>query len=159
MQQANQQSDVIGLPIDTIIAFDFGTKRIGVAIGNNQIKSARPLITIDSEKTKHRFIAITKLIETWQPQLFIVGHPTHVDGSEQELTRLSLRFARRLRGRFRIKTVLIDERYTTCAASELLREAGIYGIKQKPMLDQLAAQQILQSFFDDPQMAITLPDE
>lgn len=135
--------------ISTILAFDFGTKRIGVAIGDSLIKSARPLVTIASEKTDHRFAAISKLIETWQPSCLVVGLPTHADGCAHELTHLSQRFARRLQGRFKIKTVLVDERYTTLSASEVLREAGISGRKQKAMLDQVAAQQILQSFFDE----------
>ena len=98
--------------------------------------------------TERRFDSIAKLIEEWQPVLLVVGLPTHADGTEHELTRLSRRFARRLEGRFGIKTALVDERYTSITASTALREAGIKGKKQKPLLDQVAAQQILQSYFD-----------
>lgn len=132
----------------TVLAFDFGERRIGVAVGEQGLQLAHPLTTIDCVMTKQRFEAIAKLIETWQPVLLVVGLPTHADGTEHELTRLSQRFARRLEGRFGIKTCLVDERYTTITARSSLVELGIKGKKQKPMLDQIAAQHILQSFFD-----------
>ena len=137
------------LPQGTVLAFDFGKKRIGVAIGNNILGIARPLVTIDSEVTERRFAMIAQLIETWQPVLLVVGLPMHSNGTGHELTQLSQRFARRLAGRFNIKVILKDERYTSQTASAVLRESGITGRKQKAVLDQVAAQQILQSFFDE----------
>lgn len=137
------------LPEGTVLAFDFGKKRIGVAIGNNTLGIAHPLVTVDSEVTEQRFTMIAKLIETWRPVLLVVGLPMHIDGTAHELTHLSQRFARRLAGRFNIKVILKDERYTSQTASVTLREAGITGRKQKSVLDQIAAQQILQSFFDE----------
>lgn len=142
------------LPRGTVLAFDFGKKRIGVAIGNNMLGTARPLVTIDSEVTERCFVAIAQLIEAWQPVLLVVGLPLHSDGTAHELTQLSQRFARRLAGRFNIRVILKDERYTSETASAALRESGITGRKQKTVLDQVAAQQILQSFFDE-QHAIT----
>lgn len=133
-----------------VLAFDFGKKRIGVAVGNTAVKVAHPLATVDSEVTERRFALIGQLIETWQPVLLIVGLPLHSDGTAHELTQLSQRFARRLSGRFNIKVIMKDERYTSEIASVTLREAGIAGRKQKAVLDQIAAQQILQSFFDEP---------
>jgi putative Holliday junction resolvase len=76
--------------------------------------------------------------------------PCHDDGTPHELTRLCRRFAQRLKGRFNLPTLLVDERYTSTAASSQLAEMGIRGIKQKPLLDQVAAQQILQAYFDEP---------
>ena len=100
-------------------------------------------------------LMIAELIKTWQPVvLLVVGLPVHSDGTAHELTHLSQRFARRLQGRFNIKVILQDERYTSQTASAALREVGITGRNQKSMLDQVAAQQILQSFFDE-QHAIT----
>jgi putative pre-16S rRNA nuclease len=131
-----------------ILAFDFGEKRIGVAVGNPGLGLAHPLATVSGENTEGRFNSISKLIEEWQPVLLVVGLPTHADGTEHELTRLSRRFARRLEGRFGIKTVLVDERYSSMSASTALREAGVKGRKQKSVLDQVAAQLILQSYFD-----------
>jgi putative Holliday junction resolvase len=142
------------LPQGTVLAFDFGKRRIGVAIGNNTLGIANPLVTIDSESTERRFAVIAQLIETWQPVLLVVGLPMNSDGTAHELTQLSQRFARRLVGRFNLKVILKDERYTSQTASAALREAGITGRKQKSVLDQVAAQQILQSFFDE-QHAIT----
>ena len=142
------------LPAGAVLAFDFGKKRIGVAIGNTAVGVAHPLATVDSEVTERRFALIGQLIQTWQPVLLIVGLPLHSDGTVHELTQLSQRFARRLSGRFNIKVIMKDERYTSETASATLREAGITGRKQKAVLDQVAAQQILQSFFDE-QYAIT----
>ena len=142
------------LPAGAVLAFDFGKKRIGVAIGNTAVGVAHPLATVDSEVTERRFALIGQLIQTWQPVLLVVGLPLHSDGTVHELTQLSQRFARRLSGRFNIKVIMKDERYTSETASATLREAGVTGRKQKAVLDQIAAQQILQSFFDE-QYAIT----
>lgn len=132
-----------------VLAFDYGKKRIGVAVGNTMLGVARPLTTINTEVTERRFDAIAQLISTWQPVVLIVGLPLHSDGTEHDMTQLSQRFARRLAGRFNIKVILKDERYTSEVASAELRHAGVTGRKQKPVLDQWAAQQILQSFFDE----------
>ncbi|UJP00115.1 MAG: Holliday junction resolvase RuvX [Nitrosomonas sp.] len=142
------------LPAGVVLAFDFGKKRIGVAIGNTAVGVAHPLATVDSEVTERRFALIGQLIQTWQPVLLVVGLPLHSDGTVHELTQLSQRFARRLSGRFNIKVIMKDERYTSETASATLREAGVTGRKQKALLDQVAAQHILQSFFDE-QYAIT----
>ena len=134
--------------VGTVLAFDFGEKRVGVAVGDLGLGLAHPLVTVSEGITKRRFDTITKLIEEWKPVQLVVGLPTHADGTKHELTRLSRRFARRLEGRFGISTRLVDERYTSITASVTLREAGIKGKKQKLVLDQVAAQQILQSYFD-----------
>lgn len=133
-----------------LLGFDFGTKRIGVAVGNTISNTARPLTTLHGEHNGQRFAAIAKLISEWEPSALVVGLPSHDDGSPHELTRLCRRFAQRLKGRFDLPTILVDERYTSIAASSQLAEMGIRGIKQKPLLDQVAAQQILQAYFDEP---------
>jgi len=134
--------------VGTVLAFDFGEKRIGVAVGELELGLAHPLVTVSGEVTKNRFEAITKLIEEWEPVRLVVGLPVHPDGTEHKLTQLSKRFARRLEGRFKIGTKLVDERYTSVTASMELREAGVKWEKQKLVIDQVAAQQILQSYFD-----------
>lgn len=133
-----------------VLAFDFGTKRIGVAIGDTVLKLAHPLKTIHSEKNDQRFAMIHTLIEEWRPVLLVVGLPRHHDGSAHDMTHLSQRFARRLAGRFNLDVLLVDERYTSKTASAALHQAGVSGKKQKQFLDQIAAQQILQSYFDEP---------
>lgn len=132
----------------TVLAFDFGERRIGVAVGEHLIKSANPLTTIDNESNDVRFTRITQLIEEWQPKLLVVGLPLSLEGAETEITQLCKKFARRLNGRFNLPVALIDERYSSAQASQLLNETGIKGWAQKPMLDQVAAQTILQSYFD-----------
>lgn len=148
--QANQHLtlDSHHAPMGTVIAFDFGEKRIGVAVGDLELGLAHPLAIVSDVIAERRFDTIAKLIGEWQPVILVVGLPTYANGTEHELTRLSRRFARRLEGRFGIKTTLVDERYTSLTASTALREAGVSGKKQKLLLDQVAAQQILQSYFD-----------
>lgn len=132
-----------------VLAFDFGMKRIGVAVGNTGLKLAQPLTTIHGEKNDQRFAKIQTLIADWHPILLVVGLPSHPDGTAHEMTRLCQRFARRLAGRFNIKVQLVDERYTSVSASAALHRAGVSGRKHKDVLDQVAAQHILQSYFDE----------
>lgn len=132
----------------TVLAFDFGERRIGIAVGEHLIRSANPLTTIDNESNEVRFNLITQLVNEWQPKLLVVGLPLSLDGSETEVTQLCKKFARRLNGRFNLPVVLIDERYSSVEASQLLNQSGIKGRAQKVMLDQVAAQTILQSYFD-----------
>ena len=138
----------------TLLAFDFGTRRIGIAKGSTLLGNALPLLTIDEEKNELRFARIAALILEWQPSALIVGLPCNDDGTPHEMTALSRRFANRLKGRFSLPVLLVDERYTSAAASSALDELGIHGRKQKIMLDQYAAQQILQAYFDEPTSGI-----
>lgn len=132
----------------TVLGFDFGGRRIGVAVGQLELGLAHPLATVSNANAEECFGSIAQLIGEWRPVLLVVGLPTHADGTEHELTRRSRRFSRRLEGRFGIKTMLVDERYTSVDASAALREGGLKGKKQKPVLDQIAAQLILQTYFD-----------
>jgi putative holliday junction resolvase len=138
----------------TFLAFDFGTKRIGIAVGNSISASANPLSTIHDEKNDVRFAAIAALLAEWQPAALVVGLPSNDDGTPHQMTALCRRFANRLKGRFSLPVLLVDERYTSAAASSLLSEQGVHGRKQKPLLDQYAAQQILQAYFDEPSSGI-----
>lgn len=131
-----------------VLAFDFGEKRIGVAVGNMSIGIAHPLETISSESNDVRFAAIAVMIAEWQPSRLVVGLPSHLDGTEHELSRLCRKFANRLHGRFNLPVTLVDERLTSAEASQSLNEIGIRGRSQKVMIDQVAAQTILQSYFD-----------
>jgi putative Holliday junction resolvase len=144
----NQPSVLPLLASGTLLAFDFGTKRIGIAVGNTLLCRA------NDEKTDARFTAIAALLNEWQPSALVVGLPSNDDGTPHELTALSRRFANRLKGRFNLPTILLDERYTSLAASAQLNKEGIHGMKQKPLIDQYAAQQILQAYFDEPTAGI-----
>ena len=132
----------------TVLAFDFGEKRIGVAVGDVATGIAHPLTTIAAAGNRARFAAIAALIAEWRPDELIVGMPTHADGAEHELGRLARRFAQRLEGRFGLPAGLIDERLTSRAAESKLREQGLRGKKLKAALDAVAAQEILQTYFE-----------
>jgi len=133
----------------TILAFDFGTRKIGVAIGNTLTRIARPLTTIESDVSAARFDRIASLIDEWRPDLLVVGRPLHADGSEHEMTARAERFARQLSGRFGVSVTCVDERFTTVVADAELATMGVHGKERKAHRDAVAAQLILQSWFDE----------
>jgi putative holliday junction resolvase len=99
----------------SLLSFDFGTRRVGVASGNTLLKSAQPLTTVNAEGDA-RFERIARLIAEWQPDALVVGVPFHPDGAPHDNTRRAQRFARQLHGRFRLPVHEVDERYTTTEA-------------------------------------------
>jgi putative Holliday junction resolvase len=131
----------------TVLAFDFGTRRIGVAVGDLETRLAHPLATLAQPSARARFAAIARLIAEWRPVLFVVGVPSHADGTEHPLARRARRFARALEGRFGARAALVDERLTSREAERALREAGVRGARLAAGLDAVAAQRILESFF------------
>lgn len=131
-----------------MLAFDFGEKRIGVAIGETLLKQAHPMAVIRAEGKDAQFAAIGKLVEEWQPVQFVVGLPTHADGTPHEMTRRCQRFGERLERRFHKPVALADERLTSLDAEMRLRETGRNAKAAKPLLDAVAAQLILQTWFD-----------
>ena len=132
----------------TVLAFDFGEKRIGVAMGETITKIAHPLETIDAEQNEVKFAKIKALSIAWQPVLLVVGLPTHLDGTPHAMTMLAKKFAQRLAGRFDLPVTMMDERLTSDEAELMLKEQGVRGKNQKLSIDQVAAQLILQSYFD-----------
>lgn len=132
----------------TVLAFDLGLRRTGVASGELSLGIAHPLTVIQADSTDTRLVAIARLVAEWQPVLLVLGLPTHVDGSEHEMTRVARNFARKLESRFHLPVFLVDERHTSTAAESDLRERGIHGRKNKALADAVAAQLILQGFFD-----------
>jgi putative Holliday junction resolvase len=133
----------------TVLAFDFGTRRIGVAVGNTVLRVARPLTTIAAEANAARFEALAALIAEWQPQLLVVGRPVHADGAPHEMTARAERFARQLEGRFGLEVARVDERYTSEEAESALAAAGVRAGDRKAVRDEIAAQVILQAWFDE----------
>ena len=117
-----------------ILAFDFGEKRIGVAVGNTFTKTSEPLKIIEEKNQQDKFKAIEELIQDWQPQILVIGLPKHPDGAEHEMTQKAKRFGNQLHGRFQKKIAWVDERYTSVSV-----EGGN---------DALAAQLILQQYLD-----------
>ncbi len=136
-------------PDATVLAFDFGTRRIGIAMGNTRTATAHPLATIDDERTDRRFAGIAALVKEWEPGVLVVGLPVHADGKEHDMTQRARRFARQLEGRFQLPVNLVDERWTTEAAQSVLDESGVAGRRGRAVRDQVAAQLILQSWFDE----------
>jgi putative Holliday junction resolvase len=130
-----------------VLAFDFGERRIGVAVGDLELGIAHPLETIKLRPGGDRLASIETLVAEWHPVLFVVGLPVNVDGTEHELTSAVRQFCDALTHRFSISSRLIDERYTSAEASGILRDAGVRGRKQKAFVDQVAAQTILEDFF------------
>ena len=139
---------MLKVPAGTTLAFDFGEERIGVAQGDAEVGLSHPLTTVTGGSNEVKFEAVAKLVDEWQPVQFVVGLPVHADGTEHELTRLSRKFGRRLQGRFKLPVYWVDERMSSLYAESLLAEAQVFGRKQKAVLDQVAAQAILQGFFE-----------
>lgn len=132
-----------------VLAFDFGEKRIGVAVGEWETRTAHPLETIAGEANAVRFARVAELIGEWRPVEFVVGLPMSLDGEEHELSRRCRRFANQLNGRFGLPVRLVDERLTSVAAESRLREAGRSVRNNKAAVDSLAAQEILQDYFSN----------
>lgn len=132
----------------TVLAFDFGTKRIGIAVGDLETRHAHPFTTIATAGNRARFAAIERLIAEWRPVLLVVGLPSRADGTEHPIGRLARRFAQRLHGRFGVRIELVDEHLTSHDAEYLLRSSGARGARLKAGLDAVAAQRILEAYFD-----------
>jgi putative Holliday junction resolvase len=135
---------------DTVLCFDFGERRIGVAVGNALLGSARPLALIEEPVNDRRFARIGRLIEEWQPQRLVVGRPGDGTAGEDEpglpasVARCE-RFARQLHGRFRLPVEFVDERYSTLEAQQNLARG-------EPD-DAEAAAIILRQYFDERRQA------
>jgi putative Holliday junction resolvase len=131
---------LLRLPMTTeqvVLAFDYGTRRIGVAIGNTVTRRARPLSVIDADDNAARWHAIAQLIGEWSPALLVVGVPRHPDGAPHELTARCERFARQLAGRYGLPVASVDERYSSAV------------VREREDLDAQAAAVILQQWFDE----------
>jgi putative Holliday junction resolvase len=132
-----------------VLAFDLGLKRTGVASGELSLGIAHPLTVIQADSTDARLAAIAALVDEWRPVLLVLGLPLHADGGEHEMTRVAKNFARKLESRFKLPVFLVDERHTSTAAESALRAQGVHGRQNKTRVDAVAAQLILQGFFDD----------
>ncbi|HYP31655.1 MAG TPA: Holliday junction resolvase RuvX [Burkholderiaceae bacterium] len=123
-------------PVLSFLAFDYGTKRVGVATGNTLMKTSQPLRTLALEGDA-RFRAIASLIKEWTPDALVIGVPFHPDGAAHDNTARARKFGRQLHGRFGLPVHEVDERYTTVAAESAgARDA-----------DSAAAALILEQFF------------
>ncbi len=130
------------------MAFDFGLRRIGVAVGNRVTSTSQALTTLSARDGMPRWEQIQSLLEEWQPQLLVVGLPLNMDASASELSRLAQKFGRRLEARFNLPVNYMDERLSSAEAKSQLAEAGHKGNYQDSPADDLAAQLILQSWLN-----------
>jgi putative Holliday junction resolvase len=132
----------------TLIGFDFGSRRIGVAVGETSTRIASPLGAIEGEANEARFEAIGRIVAEWKPAGFVVGRPKHADGSEHAVAKLAEKFGRRLEARYNVPVEYVDETLTSADAEATLRgmrtRAG-----SRSDVDALAATLILQSFLDE----------
>ena len=136
----------------TLLGFDFGTRRIGVAVGETSTGIASPLGAIDAEANDARFREISRLVDEWQPAGLVVGRPKHSDGAEHEVAKLAEKFGRRLAARYALPVVFVDETLSSATAEASLRGARTRA-KRKGDVDALAATIILQSYLDQPDAA------
>lgn len=121
--------------MQTLLAFDFGEKRVGVATGNTLTKTVQALAILTYNNKDQLFEKIEKLLTEWQPEALVVGLPTHPDGQPHAMTAKAKRFANQLEGRYQLSVHLVDERYTSVSV-----EDGD---------DALAAQLILEQYFQE----------
>ncbi|MCP5016805.1 MAG: Holliday junction resolvase RuvX [Ketobacter sp.] len=140
----------------SILAFDYGTQKIGVAIGQSLTGSATPLSEIKARDGQPDWQQVAQLIEEWQPDAFVVGVPINMDGSEFELTQRARKFGQRLHGRFGKPWFEMDERLTSFEARE---QRNAQGCGKAGLVDSIAASLILQSWFTEqwPQLLKDVP--
>ena len=130
----------------TLLGFDFGTKSIGVAVGQTVTHTASALSAIKAKEGIPDWAVIERLIKEWQPQQLIVGLPLNMDGTEQPLTQRARKFGNRLHGRFGLPVQFQDERLTSTAAREQLFDAGGFRKLDKGKVDSTAALLIVEDY-------------
>lgn len=136
----------------TVLAFDFGLKRVGVAVGEPEVGTAHALPGIDAGDDA-LFAEVARLVAEWRPARLVVGLPLHAEGGAHAMTRRAERFARQLEGRFRLPVALVDERYSSVEAEGRVRAAAgarrAAKASRSRTLDSLAAQLILEQYFSE----------
>jgi len=140
----------------TILAFDYGARRIGIAIGNTVTRTARPLQTVSEDVAARRFARIGALLGQWHPDSLVVGRPVHPDGTPHQVTVAAERFARQLNGRFGLPVELVDERYSTVEARARREDARAAG---RPSPAQLGAASVEAAGDDDASAAAVILEQ
>lgn len=133
----------------TVIGFDFGSKYIGVAIGQTSPSLAQPLTNLSVKKGNLPWEEIAELVKTWSPDVLVVGVPLNMDGTEQSITHLARNFLTELKSRFQIPVFPIDERLTTVEARSRLFTMGGYKALKKKSIDSIAAQLIVEMWLEN----------
>ncbi|MBL6904653.1 MAG: Holliday junction resolvase RuvX [Pseudomonadales bacterium] len=130
------------------LGFDYGTQRIGVAFGQSLTGTAQPICLLRARDGIPDWAEIESLIAEWRPNLFVVGLPYNLDGSESDLMVRAVKFANRLNGRFNKPSYGMDERLSSVEAAEQVLEEN-WGSKKRAAIDDIAAQIILQNWFSE----------
>lgn len=133
----------------TVLAFDFGTRSIGVAVGQEITGTASPLTALKARDGIPDWNIIEALYQEWQPDIVVVGLPLNMDGSEQEMTQRAQKFANRLHGRFKVAVDVCDERLSTADAKAMLFELGGYKKLTKDKIDSVSACVIFSSWIEN----------
>ena len=133
----------------TFLAFDYGEKYIGVAVGSSHSRQAEPVTTLRGSAKNPDWVRISRLIAEWQPQALVVGLPLNMDGSDNPMTRAARAFGQRLKDRYNLPVHMVDERLSTLVARDILNEAGVPMRRHKSRLYKVAAQTILQAFLNE----------
>ena len=133
----------------TYLAFDYGEKYIGVAVGSRHSRLAEPLTTLRGSAKNPDWVRVSQLIEEWRPDALVVGLPLNMDGSDNPMTRAARAFGQRLKDRYNLPVHMVDESLSTLVARDILNEAGVPMRRHKTQLDQVAAQTILQAYLND----------
>ncbi|WP_299260900.1 Holliday junction resolvase RuvX [uncultured Kushneria sp.] len=131
-----------------VLAFDFGVRRIGVAVGNELLGSATALDPLTARDGIPDWNVIARLVDEWQPDLFVVGLPLNMDDTESGMSLRARKFGKRLHGRFGKPLEMFDERGTTRAAKAIAREEGHRGNYREHGVDGIAAELILTGWFE-----------
>lgn len=134
---------------ETLLAFDYGQKYIGVAVGSTFSGLAEPLTTLHVKNGQPAWEQVSTLIAQWQPKALVLGLPLNMDGSDNAMTRAARKFGNRLKARYNLPIHMVDERLSSRVARDTLMEAGISPRQHKRHLDSLAAQTILQAYLND----------
>ncbi|QXW26204.1 Holliday junction resolvase RuvX [Acinetobacter johnsonii] len=134
-----------------IMAFDFGTQKMGMAVGQSMIESANPLALFPMKDGIPNWDELLKIIQQYQPNLFLVGLPLNMDDTESELSARSRKFARRLRHQTNIETLMVDERLTTREARGELEHYQALGRGKKLAADSIAAALFIESWYRNPE--------
>ena len=137
-------------PAQMLMAFDFGTQKMGIAVGQAQIESAQPLNLFPMQDGIPAWDALLKIVREWQPELCLVGLPLNMDDSESDLSARARKFARRLRHQTNIPTLMVDERLSTREARQTLQHYHEQGRGKKLNADSLAAALLLEAWYREP---------
>jgi putative Holliday junction resolvase len=141
------------------MAFDYGLRQIGVAVGNCELGTSHPLPILKARDGVPNWSQLEAVVRDWQPDLLVVGDPLNMDGSASDLCTRARKFARRLEGRLGIRTTMTDERLSSFEAKQRQRDLGHRGDYRAQPVDSHAAELILQTWFSEAEPSQAGPRE